>query len=760
MQTEKRETEPAKTQGAGMPTPLDDCERLLYEYQARTFVQQNRINELESHVVYLQQKAETLHLITSSRSWRSVQKWGGHFNRLFPRNSARRNVFSVLGHGLLKMVQGLMVAMRTIRSVGWFSRLVPLAFPAVDAPLVSIIVPVYNQFRYTYGCLASVLHTCEDISYEVIVADDNSKDKTKKIHRKVTGIRVVRNEQNLGFLRNCNHAAQQAHGKYLVFLNNDTTVRAGWLQSLVQLAERDEKCGVAGSKILFADGLLQEAGGIIWRDGSAWNYGRREAPTQSAFNYVKEVDYVSGCSLLVRRQLWNEVGGFDERFAPAYCEDSDLAFAARAQGYKVMYQPASEVVHFEGVSNGTDLAAGIKQYQRKNQEKLYEKWKKQLEQHCPNGEQVFCARDRSVGKPCVVIFDFTVPTFDQDAGSRTVFEYTRLFLHMGYNVKFLPDNVSAAPKYVQTLQQMGVEVLDPNPAVWKEWLYNNGKYIQYAFLNRPGVSIKYISQLRQHTAAKIIYYGHDLHFLREQRQYEVTGNTELLSSARQWKAIEMTLLRESDISYYPSGEEIRHIHKIDSSIKAKEIPAYIFNEVPQVAYSTEKRNGLLFVGGFGHEPNADAVLWFAERIWPAIYKENPNITINIVGSKITEAIQALDSPRFHICGFVPDEELRQLYLKARISVAPLRYGAGLKGKIIEALKNGLPVITTTVGAEGINGAANFMMVQDEAEEFAKSIVQLYSDEQELRRMSADGCKFVRNNFGTQKAYEMIKDDFA
>ena len=163
------------------------------------------------------------------------------------------------------------------------------------------------------------MDTCGDLAYEIVLADDASTDATRNIQKKVSGIRVVRNEQNLRFLRNCNNAAKSARGEFIVFLNNDTQVQDGWLQSLLRLMDARPDCGMAGSKILFPDANLQEAGGIVWRDGTAWNYGRGQSADKPEFNYVKEVDYISGCSIMIRTALWREIGGFDERFAPAYC---------------------------------------------------------------------------------------------------------------------------------------------------------------------------------------------------------------------------------------------------------------------------------------------------------------------------------------------------------------------------------------------------------------------------------------------------------
>lgn len=165
-----------------------------------------------------------------------------------------------------------------------------------------------------------------------------------------------------------------AFGDYLVFLNNDTEVRKGWLKALLDTFENNDDCGAVGCKLVYPDGKLQEAGGIIFSDGSGWNYGRGMDPNDPKFNFVREVDYCSGAALMVRKDLWDQIGGFDDRFAPAYYEDTDLCFEIRRRGYKVYYQPKSVVVHHEGVTAGTDITSGFKRYQLINREKFYEKW--------------------------------------------------------------------------------------------------------------------------------------------------------------------------------------------------------------------------------------------------------------------------------------------------------------------------------------------------------------------------------------------------
>lgn len=211
-----------------------------------------------------------------------------------------------------------------------------LVFKYFKNPLVSIIIPVYNQFEYTYSYLRSILKNSGDIEYEVIIADDCSTDFTKDITKVVEGVNVKKAPTNLKFLLNCNNAAKSARGQYILFLNNDTQVQKDWLKHLVDLIESDSNIGMVGSKLVYPDGLLQEAGGIVWKDGSAWNYGNRQDGNASEYNYVKEVDYISGAAIMIRHSLWDELGGFDESFIPAYYEDTDLAFQVRRAGYKVL----------------------------------------------------------------------------------------------------------------------------------------------------------------------------------------------------------------------------------------------------------------------------------------------------------------------------------------------------------------------------------------------------------------------------------------
>lgn len=638
-----------------------------------------------------------------------------------------------------------------------------LVVPECKQPLVSIVIPVYNQFDYTYNCVQSIIENSQDVAYEIIIGDDVSTDKTKNIKRYIKNITVVRNEENQRFLLNCNHAAQYAKGKYILFLNNDTKVKEEWLSSLVTLIESDPKIGMVGSKLVYPDGRLQEAGGIVWKDMGGWNYGNGQDPAMPEYNYVRECDYISGAAIMIKTDLWKVIGGFDEQFAPAYYEDTDLAFEVRKHGYKVMYQPRSVVIHYEGVSNGTDVTTGVKQYQVVNEKKFREKWKQELEKHYVNGTKPFLARERNFGdKKTVLFIDHYVPHFDKDAGSRCVFQYISLFIQKGYLVKFIGDNFYQHEPYTTILQQMGVEVLY---GPWyleniDTWLKENLQYIGYVFTNRPHISVKYMDKLREYGHPRIMYFGHDLHFLRIQREYEITHDEKQRIEAKKWKKIELSVMRKADTVYYLSTVEKKVINEIAPDVNVKTV---IINNFPKfldnINYNFKEKEGIVFVGGFAHDPNVDAMLWFIKEVYPLIRKEQ-EIPFYVVGSHAPDEIKELEGNGVKILGFVSDEDLQVLYSKCRIDVVPLRYGAGVKGKVIESLYNAIPLVTTSIGAEGISDIDSYVCIEDTATGFAKAVIDLYNDTERLETMARRSQEFIKKNYSTEAAWNLIKDDFS
>ena len=264
-------------------------------------------------------------------------------------------------------------------------------------PDVSVIIPAHNQFQLTYQCLVSLVLSGDKASFEVIIVDDASTDATGSIETRVENLRVVRNEENLGFLHSCNKAAAASRGEHIVFLNNDTEVESGWLDNMLGLFERFTDVGAVGAKLIYPDGTLQDAGGIVWNTGQPWNVGHGKHRDDPEFNYVREVDYLTGAALMVARSAWEKVGGFSKSYAPAYYEDTDLAFKLRQAGLRTLYCPQAAVVHYEGRSNGTDTQRGVKHYQVINAEHFKTTWKQQFEHLGAEGVDLRREKDRNRG---------------------------------------------------------------------------------------------------------------------------------------------------------------------------------------------------------------------------------------------------------------------------------------------------------------------------------------------------------------------------
>ena len=316
------------------------------------------------------------------------------------------------------------------------NRKIILIVPLFDNPLVSIVIPVHNKFLFTFHCISSILNCIDVVPYEIILANDMSIDETQFIDKYIKNINIINNDKKYNFLLNCNRASKYAKGKYIIFLNNDTKVNKEWLISLFKLIESDNNIGMVGSKLIYPNGKLQEAGGIVYNNAECANYGHGDNPNLPQYNYVKEVDYISGASIMIRKSIFQKLRGFDERFCPAYYEDTDLAFQVRKNGYKVMYQPKSVVIHYEGISNGKDLRSSIKKYQTINKLKFKDKWKTELKLQ-KESKNLILARDRAYNKTKILVIESHVPTYDKDAGSRCTFMYLSLFSEIGFQVNLI-----------------------------------------------------------------------------------------------------------------------------------------------------------------------------------------------------------------------------------------------------------------------------------------------------------------------------------
>ena len=625
-----------------------------------------------------------------------------------------------------------------------------LAFPESKAPEVSVVIPVYGKFAYTYQCLASMLKVLPTTPFEVIVVDDCSPDETLFLPSVTSGaVRYLRNARNGGFIASCNAGAAAAQGRYVLFLNNDTELREGWLDALHATFALRPDAGLVGSKLLFPDGSVQEAGGIIWRLGDGWNYGRGAQADDPRLNYLREADYISGASIMVPKALFDELGGFDTHYSPAYYEDTDLAFRIRKRGLRCYYQPLSEVVHHEGITSGTDVqGTGAKRYQLLNGRKFFDRWRATLTQHRLNGQEPELEKERGVTRR-ILFIDETTPTPDEDAGSVAAVAHIQAMQRLGAKVTFVPsDNMAHLGAITQALQRIGVECLHA-PWYWsvEEVVRKRGAEFDAVYLHRYVNAFKYAGVLRAAMPhAKLIYSVADIHHLRLEREAQVTGSAEVAQNAAALKTRELQALGTVDQVIVHSAYEGSYLAGMVDEAQLNIIPWVVPCRPSDAPFAA--RNGITFLGGYRHPPNVDAVEYFVRDVMPHLRELVPGVVFRIAGSHMPEHFHELAAPDVVLEGFIPD--LQPFFAQQRLMVAPLRYGAGVKGKVFESLSRGLPCIASSVAAEGMGLLdGEEIAVADDPRAIAEAVAWLYQDEAAWTRLQQGGLAYIERTCSEQ-----------
>ncbi|HEV7162500.1 MAG TPA: methyltransferase domain-containing protein [Solirubrobacteraceae bacterium] len=644
-----------------------------------------------------------------------------------------------------------------------------IQMPEFSNPEVSLVIPVHAHAELTRACLCSIRDLTTQVRYEVILVDDTADVETRRLLEHVRGAKILHNKKNLGFLRSMNRGASVARGQWLVLFNNDTEVRQGWLAAMLRCANSASDIGVVTPKFIYPDGSLNEAGAIVWRDGTAMNYGRGDSPDRFQYEYRRETDYGSAAALMVRAALWNETGGFDERYVPIYYEDADLCFEARERGLRVLYEPEAVVVHIEGATSGTDPGSGAKRFQESNRQKFVAKWRGRLEaeQRYPAPTNVRVAANRHRGQH-VLVLDHRVPMPDRDAGSLRMLNIMQGLLSLGARVTFMPDNLARLQPYTRRLQSMGIEVLDGHIDVRAEMAII-GPGLSTAILCRPHTTSRWLDTVREFApAATVVYDTIDLHWLREARKGASEALTDSLvgsngsldpvsisPKARALRELELAMIRATDVTLTVSDGERIQVEQDVPNATVVVVPTV--HDAESYVPPPENRAGILFVGGFEHVPNVDAAVRLVKEVMPTVWGELGAVQVTIVGSNAPPEVQALASPLVDVTGWV--EDLQPLLERSRLLVAPLRYGAGLKGKVTECLAVGLPVVTTSIGAEGllsaltgadgINPNEECMLIADTARGMAVETIRVYTDDQLWRRLSRAGQELIAERCSTE-----------
>jgi O-antigen biosynthesis protein len=503
------------------------------------------------------------------------------------------------------------------------------------------------------------------------------------------------------------------------------------------------------------DFRLQEAGCLVFRNGEARQLGCREWPTDWRYQTLRDVDYCSGASIIIRRSFWDSVQGFDPRFAPAYYEDTDLAATAKSRGLRVVYQPQSVLFHNEGTTHGRDFS-GVKSFQLRNQKLFAEKWSDWLLSK-PDNPQNWTIEDemklRDQGEdPMVIVIDHRVPTPTEDSGSVRMSSILDLLSDLGFRVALVPgDGVHLQPASTE-MRRKGVEVVAVHPQSLEFGAYLRAvkERVEFVIACRPDTALSALGPVTQNLPlTPLVYDMVDAHGLRKRGEAEVTGAAEDLQEALRVESLERRVAQASDIVVTLSQADEEEILRLaGGGLKTVRVSNIHRSVEPGPGF--DERKGLLFVGGYEHSPNVDAVIYFVREILPLICRGLGSIPVTLAGSKPTSEVLALAGGDVTVTGWV--EDLTDLYHRARVVVAPLRFGAGVKGKIGEAMSHGVPVVSTSVGVSGmfLSHGEN-VLIGDDSEEFARGVTELYQDADLWTTIQSRAIETVETRFGWEHA---------
>lgn len=631
-------------------------------------------------------------------------------------------------------------------------------FPPVEHPKVSVVIPVYKGLQALEDCLRSLAaHLETEPAFEVILVDDCPAEPVLWTIPESGGLRKISNSENLGFLLTCNRGAAVARGEYLCFLNSDTIVSARWLRSLVETLEGVPDAGLAGSMLLNVDGTIQDAGWRIMRNGWGHSIGRNGDPRTGSYTYRREVDCVTGASFAIRRSVFEGVGGFDQDYAPAFYEEFDLAFRLKRNGLKTIYEPRSRVLHLGSASYGPELRDRLSSL---NHGKFIQRFAAELE-HQPDAiSDEFALMDMSGARPTILVIDNDVPRPDRHAGDVTMSQYLGMLVSSGWRVVFGPVKGRADGSTAEAVENLGIELIRP-PVTIEQWLADHGDHVRKVWIARPEIASEFLDVLRSRTTAQIVYYTHDLHSVRMEREAALRNDPALREEADSMRELERNIFRSVDRVSSPSPDEYNTIRTLAPDVPISTIPPYFYKDSDILHYGPEHFAALrdiVFIGGFPHIPNVDAALFIAHEIMPLVWKEKPEARLLLVGYNPPPEVLGLAGERVIVTGQVP--KIEPYFAGARVMLAALRYGAGLKGKVVEAMRLGVPVVTTPIGAEGIgleNGRDAF--IATDPQDLADAVVRLMGDAELCASLSEAGAARVRALFSISAGRAALTEMF-
>ncbi len=609
-----------------------------------------------------------------------------------------------------------------------------MRFPAPEHPVVSIVLVLWNQAGLTLLCLES-LRKCRGVPFELILIDNASSDQTRDLLSTLDGVTILENRENEGFLRAVNQGLAAARGEFVLLLNNDAQLFPQALEKLVQALRADPGAGAVGGRIVLLDGTLQEAGSIIWRDGSCLGYGRGHHPDEPAFLFRRDVDYGSGCLLLVRRALFQEIGGFDLRFAPAYYEDADLCMELRARGKRVLYEPDAVLLHYE-FGSSQSRGDAIEQ-QRRNQQRFVAKHHTALQTHlAPAALSLERARSREPWQPRVLVLDDRVPHRGLGQGLPRANDLLHALRALGYGVTMFPTTLphehwrtlyADIPREIELIHGRGVARLG-------EFLEERRGSFDKILVSRPH-NMGFLLEIRRERPElfrelELVYDAEAIFALRDHERARVMGEVQDERVVAQRIREEVELASEASAILTVSEREAEHFRSAGGPA-VHVVGHCLESRLTRTPYA--QRRDFLFIGSMQDDatPNVDSVAWFVEQVWPLLRPQLPDdVMLQLVGptgATKLKAIQAYHGMRLRVHGFVEDPT--RYYERARVFLVPTRFAGGIPYKAHEAASRGLPIVASPLIASQLGWRDEHeLLVGRDPEHFAAQCLRLYHEE--------------------------------
>lgn len=627
-----------------------------------------------------------------------------------------------------------------------------ILFSQNPVPLISIIVPLFHRPEILLPCLKSLSRACVGHPSEVLVLNPLPEVESQALLSRIDGVRVVSVGAGKSMAAMWNMGAGVARGRYVAFLAAGLMPLPDWLDEQVQIFREHPDAGLVGSQISMPDGKIWESGGYFDEGGAFRRLGEGANSFHPEFSFLREVDFCSASACMVPLNLFEQIGGFAGKTGDDSVQaGADISAAIRSAGRKVFTHPLSKVVILSksdenpwmSIDSGRRAVPQSFDHNRDRQAHF------RINNVVPTGNILF--------------IDVRTPTPDQDSGSQDIVSYFNIFLSMGFESTFIPGaDLQFMEKYTPDLQRMGVRCLyTPFVPGIAGYLESHGPEYDVVLLYKVHCAAFCIDMVHRFCPrARIVFNTVDLHFVREQRQAAIEGSDGLLKTAENTRLLELSIIQKADCTIVLSTEE-REILLKEFPVSDKKIAVIpLIRDIPGRSRPFFARKNMLFVGGFEHRPNVDAMIYFVRTVWPLIRKDIPGAVFYIVGSKPPQEILDMASADVIVTGYLPD--ISPYFHECRLSVAPIRYGAGLKGKIATSLGYGLPCVASSIAVEGTGlEPEKDILVADTPEAFAAAVLRLYQDETIWNTLSDSGIDFIDRHFsfaaGRQRIESLLRE---